>query len=415
MIALDSESVRRHLAGTVRALVGLPASAPVTPPELPERLARLLLRAEEYERSHRDQWDGWEFGFSENFRAGRLWDPEVDRWAAAERRRLAETVELEPLWPDGHPFAVCLSHDVDLVSDESSPAQVLRSMRAGFSGIPAGPGERVVRYARPAVRLARAARGGIRRSPRADALAECVRIEREHGVTASYFFTVWPETPTRYDCLYAPRDRCSFDGRTLRVADLMRLLADDGFDVGLHGSYGSPRSLDALQHEKEAIERATGRDVLTTRQHFLHWDIRTTPKLHESAGIAADSSLGFNRNLGFRAGTSLPHRHFDLEDDRALDLLEVPIVIHDGALFRPDALELDLELAKQTVAGLVDAIADNGGLATFVFHPNYSLLPDYRALLEFAISLGRERNAWFASVGDVNRWWRERERRLAAS
>src|SRR5205823_4154390 len=102
-------------------------------PQLPDQLARLVLRAEEYEQPHRDRWGCWEFGFSDNFRRGALWEPEVDVWIAAERRLLAHKVTLEPLWPDGHRFAVCLTHDVDLISSASTPAQALRAARTGFA------------------------------------------------------------------------------------------------------------------------------------------------------------------------------------------------------------------------------------------------------------------------------------------
>ena len=66
----------------------------------------------------------------------------------------------------------------------------------------------------------------------------------------------------------------------------------------------------ALAAERAALERATGLEIGTTRQHLLHWDVRRTPRLQEAAGLRVDSSLGFNRGVGFRAGTSLPSSRF---------------------------------------------------------------------------------------------------------
>ena len=43
------------------------------------------------------------------------------------------------------------------------------------------------------------------------------------------------------------------------------------------------------------------------------------PQLQEAAGLRADSSLGYNRTVGFRAGTSLPFRQFDVSAGRTLD------------------------------------------------------------------------------------------------
>jgi hypothetical protein len=287
-------------------------------------------------------------------------------------------------------------------------------MRAGFSGRPAGPAERFVRFARPLVRVVRRARDGIDRAPAANELEIAVEIEREYGVRASYFFTTYPADPCRYDCLYTSDDFCRFRGERMRVRDLLRLLDKEGFDVGVHGGYDSGFEAGVLTGERRRLARATGLELSTTRQHFLHWDVRTTPRLQDQAGFTVDSSLGFNRNLGFRAGTSLPFHSFDLVLGERLELLEVPVAIHDGVLFRPDCLELDVELARETLKTLLDAIAATSGLATVVFHPNNLEDSRYVELLRFTIGYGQERGAWFASLKEVERWWRERAARLGA-
>jgi peptidoglycan/xylan/chitin deacetylase (PgdA/CDA1 family) len=288
----------------------------------------------------------------------------------------------------------------------------MRSMRAGLSGRPPGSAERVIRYLRPLVRLGRCVRTGIQRAPAATGLELAVDLEREHGVPATYLFTAYPRRPSRYDCVYAPTDRCRFRGESILIADLLRLLDAEGFDVGLHGSYDSAFQPFVLAGERQTLTKATGLRFSSTRQHFLHWDARTTPGLQDEAGLTIDSSLGFNRNLGFRAGTSLPFHFFDLSRDRRLDLLEVPVTIHDGALFRPDCLELDLDLARKTLKTLLDAIADAGGLATLVFHPNNLEEERYLDIFRFTIEYGLARGAWFASLAEVERWWRAREARL---
>lgn len=410
---LETGAVRAYLDRTVRTWLGVPAGSPVELPTLPDRLARRLLRAEEYERPHRDRWGCWEFGFCESLREGRLWEPEIDRWLAARRRELAGAAELHPLWPGGHSFGVCITHDVDLVSPASTPRQALRSLRTSLADRPRSSRERLVRLARPGVRAARAVYHGISAAPPADALELSVELEREHGVTASYLFTVYPGAEaSRYDCTYDFDDVCLFRGRRTRIGDLLRQLDAEGFDVGLHGSYNAGLAPGMLTREKTRLEAATGLTVSTTRQHFLHWDVRTTPRLQAEAGLTTDSSLGFNRNIGFRAGTSLPFRHFDLQRGEALDLLQVPLLVHDGALLRPDALELDVELAGEILRSFVDTAAEVGGLATLIFHPNNLDRDEYVELFRTALQHGRERGGWFASLRDVDRWWREREARL---
>jgi peptidoglycan/xylan/chitin deacetylase (PgdA/CDA1 family) len=406
-----------YLEETVRQWLGLLESSGLEVPRLPAALARRFLREEEYERSYRDQWGCWEFGFSESFLDGTLLSPAIDQWAAEERRRLEQITTLVPLWPDGQPFVVCLGHDVDLVSTASTPRQVARSMQNSLERPQhGGAAQRLLRYARPPVRLARAARDGLARSPSAaPTLERCVAVELELGVRGSYFFTVLPERRvSRYDCLYALDDPCVFRSKRQRVADVIVQLAEDGFDVGLHGSYHSALEPGLLTEQKNALERATGIDVTTTRQHFLHWDIHTTPRLQNDAGLAADSTLGFNRSVGFRAGTSLPYYHFDLENSLQLELLQVPLIVQDGPLFSAVALELDVDLAMDLARHVVDVIATAGGIANFSFHPNNVEDERYLALYRSTIEYGLERGAWVTSVDAIQSWWRERARLLAA-
>jgi hypothetical protein len=415
MISLRSDAVRSYLAETVRLWLGLPASARDAVPAIPERLARLLLRCEEYEIKHRDQWDCWEHGFSENYRTGRLWVPEIDLWVAERRRELERDLPLEPLWPDGRRFAVCVSHDVDEMARQASSAQVIRSVRGALAG-PRLPGRRaaLLRIAEAAAMVARGFYWGISLAPgTSDAFDQCLALECERQVTSSYFFTVYPSTRlSKYDCVYALEDRFVFRGKTRTAAEIVRTLAEEGHDVGLHGSYYSATEDGVLAFERRRIEEATGLRIRTTRQHYLHWDIRCTPRLQNEAGFAADSTLGFNRNIGFRAGTSLPYHLFDLERGEVFDLVEVPLVVQDGALLAGSGLELDANLARATMTQIIDAVAAVGGVLTLLFHPYGLKPPDFGALYEWCLREVQNRGAWVASLAAVDAWWRDRERRL---
>jgi hypothetical protein len=406
--ALDAPETRRYLDETVRVWLGLPASASVDPPTLPKSLARLFLRLEEYETDRRDRWGRWDFDQSENFHAGRHRDPEVDRWVAARRAELADTTHLEPLWPDGRRFAVCLTHDVDLVSHRSTPRQAARHAWAGRHRGGLG------RVAGPPVRLARALRTGIALVPSArETLERSAALEADRGATASYLFTVPPAAgPGRYDCVYAPDDPCLFRGERRRIADVMRALAVEGFDIGLHGSYEAGVRPGALAAERASLEHATGLEITSTRQHLLHWDVRRTPQLQEAARLRVDSSLGFNREVGFRAGTSLPFRQFDVGSAERLELLQIPLVAQDASLLDTWGLELDASRAAEIVAQLLDQAAELGTAATLVFHPDKLVRPDWRALYERALDYAAARGAWLTSLAQVAQWWRDREARI---
>src|SRR5439155_12097972 len=274
---LDAPSTRSHLERLVRVWLGVP-DRDVAMPRLPRELARLVLRLEEHERNERDPWGAWSVESSDNFRRGALREPEIDIWLERARLQLPAETHCEPRWPEGRRFVVCLTHDVDVLSVESTPMQAFRYTRAGFAPGAAGKGDAIVRLARPAVRGARMLRAGITRRPSlVNTLERSIDLEQAHDATASYFFTVPPHAPrSRYDCVYAPQDRCLFRGREHRVVDVIRAIADAGFDVGLHGGYAAASVPGALAEERATLERATRLDIRTTRQHFLRWDVRWT-------------------------------------------------------------------------------------------------------------------------------------------
>lgn len=408
---LEAPETRRYLGDTVRVWLGLRRD--VESPQLPEELARLFLRLEEHESARRDRWGCWDFEYSENFRSGRLRQAEIDRWLAKHRAELAGAVALEPLWPDGRPFAVCVTHDVDLVSDEATLRQIARHARAGAAAIGAEGDALPRRLARPAVRVARSLRRVSRGPSTRETLERSVELEARRGIRASYLFTVPPrDVRTRWDCAYAPDDLCTFRGARRRIADVMRTLADEGFDVGLHGSYQAGDRPGLLARERDVLREATGLEIVSTRQHFLHWDVRWTPQLQEAAGFRADSSLGFNRNIGYRAGTSLPFRQFDPSARRSLELLEVPLVVQDGALLGEIGIGADAKDAQRAVRQVFDEAAETGGAVTIVFHPDKLARSDWLALFEWTLDQALERGAWTASLRDLDEWWRARERRI---
>ncbi len=405
----SSSALRRHLDSAVRSWLGVGPDADA--PELPGELARLLLRVEELEHSHRDRFGCWEVAYSENYRRGALWTPEVDLWAAAARERAGGM----PLWPDGHSFAVALTHDVDMMSRDSTPEQVLRAARRKLLSVGSASGrERVLRLV---LADGQARYWGISRAPStADSLERCLAIESEYGVHASYFFAVYPGPhSSRYDCVYDLQDVCCFRERRTTIADVVREIAGGGHEIGVHGSYASSLDASLLEREKRALEATTGTSLTTTRQHLLRWDARATPREQSKAGFTVDGSLGFNRNIGFRAGTALPFRPFDFEHDETVDVLELPLVLQEGALLLPDALALDVPLAREVGADLIDTVAGVGGVATILFHPHSFASPDYVDLFRSVIERALERGAWIAPLGEIAAWWRERERSLGLS
>lgn len=413
-----SAAARRHVELTVRSWLGLAADDPTPVPAMPEDLARLFLRSEEWEIASRDQWGNFEHGLADNALRGALWEPEVDQWIDEVARQLPSTARRLPMWPHGHRFALCLSHDVDAISTRYSRLQLLRLQRRQLlmQATRSKEENRFLNDFPRAYSVLAAGRGNEVAFPTSDSMERAVAIEDEFGIKGSYFFPVWPPLEdSPYDCLYEADDRYTYRGRQMTARDIMVELAQQGHDVGLHGGYHTALKLENFLHEKHLLEDETGLSITTTRQHWLHWDARITPRLHQQAGITADSTLGYNRNVGFRAGTSKPYRFFDIGQDCALDLVELPMILMDGSVFSTVALEMDLARSKRLAKRIIDSTIATEGCVSLLFHPENLANPDTFALYRWCVAYCMEQGAWGASVKQIEVWWRERLTKLAAA
>ncbi|MEO5616398.1 MAG: polysaccharide deacetylase family protein [Candidatus Eisenbacteria bacterium] len=408
---------------------GAPLAAPgrIEPPlnerDLPAEwlpaLWHAMSREEEREDPRRDQWECYSGNYTRLGVIGLLETPWVNLAVTALRQRLDAVCEARgamlervPRWKNGARFAVALSHDVDDVRLRSV-RQALRLMTTSRS-----PGSYATRGGLSA--LARSVPGGGR-DPYAQ-FERWVGEESRRGFRSTFFVFARPRRAHEYDALYGLGDRVPFEGRRPRVGTMFCALAGEGFEIGLHGSYESWRDPLALAAQRAALARATGQEVLATRQHFLRLDPAETWGAQEQAGFTTDATLGYNEAIGFRAGIAAPFHPWDPGRDLGTgpvpgggrDLLEVPLTLMDGALFRAMALSPE-EAVARTIAHL-EAVEAAGGMAGLLWHPNAaagSLFPGWWDCFIAALDHLAARGAWVTSVGEIAAWWRERARRLS--
>ena len=340
-----------------------------------------------------------DFGYHVLNASNLLYKPLIDR------ERLHKKLK-PPVWPDNKPFAVCLTHDVDLVS-LNNPRQYLRRAASLF---------RQWRYRKDKIY-----RRELRISLQDFILAltrwskpdpyccfeQWLECEEAAGGHSTFFF--FPDTvrkPHWSDCYYRFTDPVSFQKRRITVAELIRTIDQRGWEVGLHASWYAFNDASELSYQKSQIEQVLGRDISSVRQHFLHYDIRTTPRVHTQAGFRYDSTLGFNNNIGFRFGTSYPFPLFDLEESRMLPVMEIPLVIQEGALMNNSkGLRLDEDTAFKYIAKLTDEVADVAGVLTLLWHTNTYSTPEIWNLYQRTLSHLKSHGAWLASVQEIGEWW----------
>jgi hypothetical protein len=310
----------------------------------------------------------------------------------------------KPTWPDGKQFAVCLTHDVDVVSSYSL-RQSLRAIQKQL--LHGGSSMEIVKaFLRAAINLARA--GGPK-----DPLHFYERwlgVEKEVGSHSTFFF--WPGwsnvTKHHYtDCTYELFDPVVFDNQRCTVAEMIREIDRLGWEIGLHPSWYSFDDVDELKRQKESLEQALRHEVISIRQHHLHYDIRVTPAVQAEAGFIYDSTLGFNDNIGFRFGTCYPWHLYDLKAGKELPLKEIPLIVQDAALLDPrKGMRLDEDTAFQYVQLITEKMETVGGVLTLLWHPDKIINPDWWNLYHRILNYLQPKDPWFASVKEIGEWWK---------
>jgi hypothetical protein len=377
-----------------------PADARAFPAQLLRAAFALLAREEERLVPERDQWECFAGTQSRLHALGVLERPLVNEYARLLGARLAGQVEPRPLWPNGAHFAAVLSHDVDEVR-YGSLTEGLRLL-----ALARGPRSYALRAG-----LTQAARGLSTRGP--DPYWNFERwteSEKARGFRSSWYFCAEDPRPRHeYDARYRFADRVDVDGARGTVRDLMHRLNDEGADVGLHGSYLSHVDGNELARQRAQIAQASGGPAIGTRQHFLRFDVARTFRAQEGAGFDHDSTLGYNEALGFRAGIAAPFHPWNADARAPHRLLELPLTVMDGTLFRTE--HADGATAAARVVAHLGAVENAGGMAVLLWHPNGAAaraFPGWWTAWEAALDHLKARGAWVTDGRTMARHWRER-------
>ncbi|WP_317900141.1 DUF7033 domain-containing protein [Aurantibacillus circumpalustris] len=143
----------------------------------------------------------------------------------------------------------------------------------------------------------------------------------ESKIPLIYFFLF--RTGTKYDRTVNPETSC--------YQSVFQSLKKNYALIGLHPSYHSSVNKDLLISEKNKLTEKVEEKITLSRQHYLRFNIRTTPKQLIENGFDTDFTMGFASSPGFRAGTSHPFYYYDFEVEQSNSkLLFVPFCMMDG-------------------------------------------------------------------------------------
>ncbi len=154
-----------------------------------------------------------------------------------------------------------------------------------------------------------------------------------------------------------------------RIRHLLYVVQNEGFQIGLHGSYSSGKT-GQVSKEKKRLEKAIKKNIYSFRQHFLRACEPFGFNNLENSGITDDFTMGYADMAGFRLGTCRPVRWIDPSSGRLTSLQLHPLAIMDNTLFQTSYMGLSFDKAKDYCLYLVEQARLHGGELCLLWHNN---------------------------------------------
>jgi hypothetical protein len=307
-----------------------------------------------------------------------------------------------PPRPWGHPFVVCLTHDVDFLNirdhgwDKTFLGYLSRSLLPFFFKGWKGK-KRWANYWKNLKAVWKLPAVYAGKAP--DTWNDLDRyLDIERDLPSTFFWVPRPNDPGRN-----PRGRV--EGLRAIRYDLIQersstaTLIQRGKEIGLHGI---DAWLDAASgiSEKEIIREMTGQDPVGVRIHWLWW-LETSFQDLEAAGFKYDSTWGYNETVGFRSGTTQA-----FVPPGVKNILELPLNIMDTSLLASGRMGVSEEAALALIGEILTVVKEWGGVLTINWHTR-SLSPErnWDSLYITLLDMLKKENPWFATAREASDWF----------
>jgi len=324
----------------------------------------LFTGKEEYNSSLRDKYNRFPYYASQN---RTVFEPKASKFLMNNGYHTE--------YPDGKPFAVCLTHDIDRVyqSITSKSKDAVKNFTRGnldesFQSI---------------IQIR------SKKSPYVN-FEEIMKLEEHYSARSSFYFLALD--PADQDYTYQIED----------LENEICTIQDWGWEVGLHVGLQGSGDLNKLQQEKRNLEKVTNNPVIGCRNHRLKFIVPDTWELLSQAGFRYDCSFGYADCAGFRNGMCHPFKPYNLHTGKTTEIIEIPQVIMDESLF-DKYMRLDSDTAWEITQRLINAVAECQGVITLLWH-NMDLIGNKRKFYEKILRYCAEKDAWMTSGEDIVTW-----------
>ncbi len=316
-------------------------------------------------------------------------DPLVDALIAyldvIIRKSLGPFIKVLP-WPGGQPFAIAFTHDIDLT--RGAPLKK-RLLHRGFELISKIGANR------------ESAEGLKEEIAEEDAQVwtypQLLDLYKRYNCKASFYFLVRMFEGMHFRYNIASR----------KFRSLIDQLAKSGHEIGLHSSLKAFDKSGKYAEERQSLDHVSGRQSIGLRQHYLRAKFPRLWQLAADAGFVYDTSLGYNYQYGFRAGTCHPFRCYNYKTDKIIPLWEFSLAFFENNL--PKDLDNPEELIA-VVERIIGKVEQYEGLVVGLMHPSNFLQTNYNRLWEWLLKQVEHRGAYSATLSEIHDWLAQRTR-----
>jgi len=304
--------------------------------------------------------------------------PAVDRYCellANVIRRTFPEFSISDIWPKGKKFALSLSHNVefwnlqpssDVDSHKANPyKKMFYFMNRNFYDDPS----RMIKT--------------------------IMRRENSLNASSSYFVL------TKSDF---PDERRNYFDDEHYFNQIVNVLKDSS--VNLHGSKEAAYQYHFLPQE---LDKLKGFSANGFRVRYLNFRYQNLFKVLEQANIKYDSSIGFDERIGYRAGISYPFQPYNMEENRPFNVLEIPLIVMDVALFNQTGA--NIKQASRRINQLIGIAKRHKSHLSICWHThmfNPAEHPYWAKLYWKSLQTAKLNKAWLCSLDKLYNYWKNR-------
>ncbi len=280
-------------------------------------------------------------------------------------------------WPQGKPFAVSLTHDVDLTRKYGIKSLSKTIYLFDWQKV------------KPGLQEVLSSQNSYWTFP------ELLRLYRESEWKATFFFLARGREGLSY----------RYNINTQKFKNLFSEILNGNHEIGLHTSKFAFDYPERIIQEKQRLEKILKLPVNGVRQHYLRLTFPTAFQNFQDAHFAYDSSCGFNELMGFRTGTSFPFQSWNPNTDNFLNLTEVPFSVMDYSWIENHE---DDKIKWKRFIKIADSVKQVNGLLNILWHPSNLAEKPYDKYWDQLIEWLMQQDFYQATLNELVHWWKIR-------